>query len=66
VKVQSFQVFEMLDECEYEAGSRLVPMFARRSRAREPLVIDGPFAETKESCSYVALLAQRIRSSAKD
>jgi hypothetical protein len=66
VKVQSFQVFEMLDEVEHEAGSRVVPMFARRSRAREPLVIDGPFAETKESCSHVALLAKRIRSYSKD
>jgi hypothetical protein len=59
MKVQSFRIFETLDEALHNTPARVVPMFRSKRRSHRSLIIDGPFAETKESCSHVAILAHR-------
>ena len=59
MKVQSFRRFETLEGELSKAEAQVIPLFASKRRGRESLIIDGPFAETKESCSHVAILARR-------
>jgi hypothetical protein len=61
MKVHSFRLSQAIGHSE---PRRYLLPFKRVSRAREgheEMVIDGPFAESKETCLHVTLLAHRMR-----
>lgn len=61
MKVQSLPVLEFLDEDSCRRSPQVVSLFASKHRADKVIILDGPFAETKEYCSHVALLARHSR-----
>ena len=61
MKVQSTALLNALEERRRTTSPRLVSIAHSRSISRDALVIDGPFAESKEICSHVAILARRRR-----
>lgn len=62
MKVQSMLLLKALEDDQFKNNRvRVVPISRARSSYREPLVLDGPFAESKEGCSHVAILARRRR-----
>ena len=61
MKVHSSRLSQAIENSE--PRRHLLP-FKRVARAREgheEMVIDGPFAESKETCLHVTLLAHRMR-----
>lgn len=56
MKVQSLRVLESLDEDS--CSSRVAPLFGSKYRADKVIILDGPFAETKEGYAHVALVAR--------
>jgi hypothetical protein len=60
MKVHSSRLIEALANDRNKSCSQLVSMIRGRRAAQEPLIIDGPFAESKESCSHVIILARRM------
>jgi len=62
MKVQSSRLLEALASDPHRSGAQLVPFIRSKRVPQEMLVIDGPFTESKESCSHVALLARRTGS----
>jgi hypothetical protein len=61
MKVQSLRVLESLEEDSCRRTSQVVSLFGSKRRADKVIILDGPFAETKEYCSHVALLARYSR-----
>lgn len=61
MKVQSLRVLESLDEDCCRRSQRVGPLFGSKHRADEVIILDGPFAETKECYAHVAPLARHSR-----
>jgi hypothetical protein len=59
-KVHASQLFKAIHDTP--TGTRLVTFRRVRRFVQEPLVIDGPFAESKESCSHVVLLTRHAKA----
>ena len=58
MKVQSSQLIKMV-EGQHKVEARVVPLRPIKAHSHAQFVMDGPFAETKESCSYVRILSAR-------
>jgi hypothetical protein len=62
MKVQLLQLSKVIDVGPKERGGQVI-QFTRmklRAQAQAPIVTDGPFTESKESCAHVALLSRCI------
>jgi hypothetical protein len=61
MKVHSILLARAVEDTD--TGSNVQPLVRRRikEQARQLIVIDGPFTESKESCPHVAILARRMK-----
>jgi hypothetical protein len=60
MKVQLLQLSKVIDVSPKERGGQVLQFTRMKRRAQEPIVTDGPFTESKESCSHVAILSRCI------
>jgi hypothetical protein len=60
MKVQLRQLQEIIDADSKRRTGKVVPFTRTHSITQQPLVIDGPFTESKESCAHVAIIARCI------
>ena len=60
MKVQLMQLSKVIDAGPKERGGQVIQFTRMRRTAQAPFVTDGPFTESKESCSHVAILSRCI------
>jgi hypothetical protein len=62
MKVQLLQLSKVIDTSPMQRGGQVIQFTRMKpiAQAQAPIVTDGPFTESKESCSHVAILSRCI------
>jgi hypothetical protein len=61
MKVHSVLLSKAVENNESYGNVQLLARARMKKQARDLVVLDGPFTESKESCPHVAILARRMR-----
>jgi hypothetical protein len=62
MKVHSVLLSQAVENSERRGNVQLLSQARIKRRARELVLLDGPFTESKESCPHVAILALRMKN----
>ena len=60
MKVQLRHLREIIEADSKQPTGNVVRLTRTKSIAHQPLVLDGPFTESKEGCAHVAIIARCI------
>ncbi|HVF16729.1 MAG TPA: hypothetical protein VNA21_07445 [Steroidobacteraceae bacterium] len=58
MKVHLLQLSKVIDKDPKQRGGQVVQFTRAKLIAQVPIITDGPFTESKESCSHVAILSR--------